>query len=307
VLQPKVLNMNELVGNSTNLLEGLIGEDIDLVFEPAADTGQVRADSGQLEQVIVNLAVNARDAMPEGGRLTIETASVVLDSDYATRHIDVTPGAYVMLAVSDTGRGMDRALQARIFEPFFTTKGPGKGTGLGLASVYGIVKQSGGHIRVYSEPGMGTVFRIYLPRTDAAPEPAAASGTTGALPRGTETVLLVEDDEEVRSFARDLLEQLGYTVLEALSAADALLIAERHTGLLSLLLTDVVMPGMGGQALALRIAEVRPETRTVFMSGYTDDTIVRHGVLELGIDFLAKPLTTDGLAGKVREVLDRPV
>jgi PAS domain S-box-containing protein len=305
VLQPKVVDLNELVGHSTSLLKRLIGENIELVFVPRADVGRVRVDPGQLEQVIVNLAVNARDAMPEGGRLTVETANVALPAEYAALRVDVDPGYYVMLAVSDTGVGMDRAVQARIFEPFFTTKGPGHGTGLGLATVYGIVKQSGGHIRVYSEPGRGTAFKIYLPRTDAPPEPASAAAPS-ALPRGTETVLLVEDEKEVRGLAREVLEGLGYTVLEAAVPGDASLIAERHVGLIELLLTDVVMPGMSGRALASRVAAERPETKVLFMSGYTDDAIVRHGVLEPGTSFLEKPFTPQALAMKVREALDRP-
>ncbi len=304
VLQPRVVNPGDLVRGSTNLLKRLIGEDIDLVFVPAPDVGRVRVDPGQLEQVIVNLAVNSRDAMPMGGRLTIETSNVTLDPAYAARHVGVTPGRYVMLAVSDSGEGMDAATRARIFEPFFTTKGPGKGTGLGLATVYGIVKQSGGHVRVYSEVGAGTVFRIYLPRTDAVVE--AQESDDVAIPRGIETVLLVEDEEDVRDVAREVLEQLGYQVLEATSADDAILIAQRHMGIINLLLTDVVMPRMSGRVLAEMIAAERAETKVLFMSGYTDDAIVRHGVLEAGTQFLEKPFTPQALAFKIRAVLDRP-
>ena len=303
VLQPRVVDPNTLVGNSTNLLQRIIGEDIELVFVPASDVGRVRVDPGQLEQVIVNLAVNARDAMLGGGQLTIGTSNVALDAGYAGRHVGVTPGPYVMLAVSDDGVGMDAATQARIFEPFFTTKGPGKGTGLGLATVYGIVKQSGGHIRVYSEPGVGTVFKIYLPRTDAAPEAEPSGDTT--LPHGTETILVVEDEEEVRRLAREVLERLGYTILEAMNAIEAVLIAEQHAGLIDLLLTDVVMPRMGGGALAEAVTAARPETKILFTSGYTDDAIVRHGVLEAGVQLLEKPFTPDALADNVRAVLDR--
>ena len=305
VLQPRVIELNALVGESTNLLKRLIGEDIELTFVPGVDCGRVRVDPVQLEQVIVNLAVNARDAMPEGGRLTIATANVALGADSAALRAGVAPGPYVMLAVSDTGAGMDRAVQARIFEPFFTTKEPGKGTGLGLATVYGIVTQSGGHVRVYSELGLGTTFRIYLPWTNAPPELTSVSALP-ALPRGTETVLLVEDEHEVRAIAREVLEELGYTVLEAAVPADALLIAERHAGIIGLLLTDVVMPGMSGRALASKIAGARPETKVLFMSGYTDDAIVRHGVLEPGTSFLEKPFTPLAFALKVREALDRP-
>jgi PAS domain S-box-containing protein len=303
VLQPRVVEPNGVVSNSTNLLKRLIGEDIELVFVPTADLGRVRVDAGQLEQVIVNLAVNARDAMPDGGSLTIETSNVTLAAAYAGRHVGVTPGPYVMLAVSDTGAGMDAATQARIFEPFFTTKGPGKGTGLGLATVYGIVKQSGGHLRVYSEPGVGSVFKVYLPRTDAAPDAEPLRDTT--LPHGTETILLVEDETEVRNLAREVLERLGYSVLEASNPTEAVLISGRHVGLIDLLLTDVVMPRMGGGALAEAVTAARPETKILFMSGYTDDAIVRHGVLEAGVQMLEKPFTPETLAAKVRSVLDR--
>jgi two-component system, cell cycle sensor histidine kinase and response regulator CckA len=302
LLQPRVVDPNDLIQNASSLLKRLIGEDIELVCVPAADLGRVHVDPGQLEQVIVNLVVNARDAMPHGGRVTIETANVVLDAGYAAQHVGVAPGPYVQLAVSDTGFGMDRATQARIFEPFFTTKGPGKGTGLGLATVYGIVKQSGGHIRVYSEPGAGTVFRIYLPRTDAVVDTQASVDAT--LPQGQETVLLVEDEAEVRHFAREVLERAGYTVLEATSVDDAILISERHLGLINVLLTDVVMPGMSGRALGEIIATSRPEAKVLYMSGYTDDAMIRHGVLQAGIQFLEKPFTPQALAVKLREVLD---
>jgi len=306
ILQPKVFALNELVAASTSLLQRLIGEDIELTFAAAPDAGRVRADPGQVEQVIVNLVVNARDAMPRGGRLTVETANADLDDAYAARHVGVTPGAHVMLAVSDTGIGMSPEVQARIFEPFFTTKGPGKGTGLGLATVYGIVKQTGGHVRVFSEPGAGTTFRIYLPRTDAAVEPAGRTEAAEAG-RGTETVLLVEDESEVRVLAREVLERAGYTVLEARAPADAILIAERHVGIIDVLLTDVVMPGMSGRTLADVIAAERPETRVVFMSGYTDDAIVHHGVLDPGVNFVEKPFAPRELTAKIREALgDRP-
>ncbi len=303
VLQPKVVAINELVSRSMELLTRLIGEDIDLAFVPAPEAGRVHVDRGQLEQVIVNLVVNARDAMPDGGRLTIETANTALDAGYASHHVDVTPGRYVMLVVSDTGTGMSAEVQARIFEPFFTTKEPGKGTGLGLATVYGIVKQSGGHVRVYSEPGTGTTFKIYLPRTDAATQEERAPAV-GAAPHGTETVLLVEDEADVRSLAREILEGFGYAVLEAGSPTEAIVIAERHAGTIDLLLTDVIMPRMSGRALAAAIAVSRPETRILFISGYADDAIIRHGVLEPGMHFLEKPFTPHTLAVKVRAVLD---
>jgi CheY-like chemotaxis protein len=243
--------------------------------------------------------------MPDGGRITIETAGVELDADYAARRIDVVLGAYAVLAVTDTGVGMSRETQARIFEPFFTTKGPGKGTGLGLATVYGIVKQSGGHIRVYSEVGVGTSFKIYLPCTDE-PAEREPSRSAAELPRGTETVLLVEDEAEVRGVAHEILERLGYTVLEASVPTDAMLIAQRHVGIIDLLLTDVIMPRMSGRALAEAVATERPETKVLFMSGYTDDAIVRHGVLEPGTHFIEKPFTAPTLATKIREVLDQP-
>jgi two-component system cell cycle sensor histidine kinase/response regulator CckA len=305
VLQPKVVALDELITGATDLLKRLIGEHIDLTFEPGADVGRVRVDPGQLEQVIVNLAVNARDVMPEGGLLTLETANVELDAAYAARHVDVVAGSYVMLAVSDTGMGMSHEIQARIFEPFFTTKGPGKGTGLGLSTVYGIVKQSGGHIRVDSEPGAGTTFKVYLPRTDAVPE-ASAARTSDALPHGTETVLLVEDEAEVRGVTKEVLEGFGYTVLEAAQASDAMLIARRHVGMIDLLLTDVVMPRMSGRALAEAVAAERPETKILFMSGYTDDAIILHRVMEPGMHFLEKPFSPAAVARKVREVLDAP-
>jgi len=303
LLQPRVVEPNDLVRNATNLLTRLIGEDIKLVFVPGPDLGRVRVDPGQFEQVIVNIAVNARDAMPQGGRLTVETSNVVLDAGYAAHHVGVEPGPYVIVAVSDTGVGMDLATQARIFEPFFTTKEPGKGTGLGLATVYGIVKQSGGHIRVDSEPGAGTTFRIYLPRTDAVLEETASAD--GRLPQGRDTILIVEDEEEVRLFTREVLERAGYTVLEATDGDDAIRISRRHSGAIDMLLTDVVMPQMSGRDLAAAIAVARPETKILFMSGYTDDAIVRHGVLEAGSQFIEKPFSPQALTVKVREVLDR--
>ena len=304
VLQPKVITPNTLIESLITLLKRIIGENIELQFVPAPAPGRIQVDPSQLEQVIVNLAVNARDAMPDGGRLTIETADAELDVEYAARHVNVKAGPYVVLAVSDTGTGMSSEIKARIFEPFYTTKGPGRGTGLGLSTVYGIVKQSGGYIRVYSEPGAGTTFKIYFPHTDAAPE-ATQPATPTSLPRGTETVLLVEDEADVRELTRELLERLGYTVLEASRPTDARQIARQHVGLIDLLLTDVIMPRMSGRTLAETIAAERPEAKILFMSGYTDDAIVRHGVLEPDTDFLQKPFTAQALATKVREILDR--
>jgi signal transduction histidine kinase/ActR/RegA family two-component response regulator len=304
VLEPVVLDLNTVATEMKDMLGRLIGEDIALLTTPSPGLGRVKADRGQIEQVLMNLAVNARDAMPQGGRLILETAEVELDEEYARRHVGARPGPHVMLAVSDTGTGIPREIRSQIFEPFFTTKEPGKGTGLGLATVYGIVKQSGGYIEVESEPGRGTTFRIYLPRFDApsaagdrGPRPAAATG-------GTETILLVEDEEGVRELARDILRANGYTVLEARNGPEALLICERHQGPLDLLLTDVVMPRMSGRELAERLAPLRPDLRVLYMSGYTDDAVIRHGVLGAGTAFLQKPFTPAVLVQRVRETLD---
>ncbi|HYL56326.1 MAG TPA: PAS domain S-box protein [Gemmatimonadales bacterium] len=303
VLEPIVLNLNDLLEDFEKMLRRVIGEDIDLRLSRAKELGNVRADPGQVQQVLMNLVVNARDAMPTGGTLTIETANAELAEDYVESHRPVAPGSYVVLAVTDTGVGMDPEIQARIFEPFFTTKEKGKGTGLGLSTVYGIVKQSSGYVWVYSEPGRGTTFKIYLPQVDAPARAPGAPRETGRL-AGTETVLLAEDDDMLRPLARELLTRLGYAVLEAGNAQEALELARKHEGPIHLLVADVVMPGPSGRELARRLATTRPETRVLYVSGYTDDAIVHHGMLEAGLNFLQKPFTPTTLARKVRDVLD---
>jgi PAS domain S-box-containing protein len=303
VLKPQVLDLNEVVARSERMIQRLIGEDVDLVSNTRSGLGHIVADSGQIEQIILNLAVNARDAMPHGGKLTIETANVELDENYARTHAEVVPGRYVLLAVSDTGHGMDADTQARIFEPFFTTKELGKGTGLGLSTVFGIVKQSGGHIWLYSEPGQGATFKIYLPRVDEDATPTGEIEAASSL-NGLETILLVEDDEMVREFALAALQSYGYTVLAASSAATALELSRQHVGSISLVVTDVVMPGINGRNLGEQLTQLRPEMKVLYISGYTDNAIVHHGVLDAETAFLQKPFTPVALARKVREVLD---
>jgi CheY-like chemotaxis protein len=305
---PKILDLNLVITDIEKMLRRVIGEDIELVTVLADRLGQVKADPGKIGQVIMNLVVNARDAMPQGGKLTVETANIEVDKSDACRHFDLEPGSYVMLTVSDTGVGMDEQTQAHIFEPFFTTKKQGKGTGLGLAIVYGIVKQSNGHIWVYSEPGQGTVFKVYLPRLDkgAHESEQPASSDQAKPPDGVETVLLVEDEETVRSLARQVLEEKGYTVLEARHGPEAISLCEHYHGPLQLLVTDVVMPHMSGRELAQHLLQLRPELKVLYISGYTDEAIVHHGILEAGLFFLQKPFTPNALAGKVREVLDAP-
>ena len=307
ILQPQVIDLNHIVVELSKMLQRLIGEDIDLLMGLEADLGKVKADPNQLEQVLMNLCVNARDAMPKGGKLTIETSNVQLGEEFAGQHLSAPPGDYVMLAVSDTGCGMDALTQARIFEPFFTTKEVGKGTGLGLATVYGIVKQSGGSVWVYSEVGRGSTFKIYFPSVEGNVERIKVDTEVFELAAGVETVLLVEDEEVVREMAMEILRECGYHVLQAEDGPDALHLARQHPGEIHLMLTDVVMPRMSGRELAEQLTPLRPDMRVLYMSGYTDDAIVHHGVLDEGTAFIGKPFSMQALARKVRETLDAPV
>jgi PAS domain S-box-containing protein len=312
MLAPRIVNLNDVATENIKMLTRMIGEDIDLVMVPSPNLWPVRADAGQIEQVIMNLAVNARDAMPSGGKLTIETSNVALDEDYARFHAPLRPGDYVMIAISDTGAGMDSDTQSHIFEPFFTTKGT-KGTGLGLSTVYGIIKQSGGYIWVYSEVGRGTTFKIYLPRIASTGETAAQVAAPGFsnndvrnnnVEPGTETILLVEDEANLRYLARQYLEKQGYKVIEAADGAVAMQIAVAHEKIIHLLLTDVIMPGMNGRELAQRISEIRPNVKILYMSGYTENVIGHNGMLDAGVRLLQKPFNLRDLKSKVREVLD---
>ena len=306
VLEPMVLNLNDWVSDTMNMLEQSLGEDIEIATVLNPELGAVKADPAQMEQIIMNLAINARDAMPTGGKLTIETANAELDEKYAQqRHVVAQPGPYVMLAVSDTGIGMDADLLSRIFEPFFTTKDKFKGTGLGLSTVYGIVKQSGGYVWVYSELNKGTTFKIYLPRVDQAAEEVRARAARAVPPQGTETILVLEDEASLRELVCEWLQGIGYTVLEAKSGADALAIAGKYNESIHLLLTDVVMPGMSGREAAERLASLCPKMNVLYISGYTDDAIVHHGILNPGVAFLQKPFTREALAQKVRGLLDQ--
>jgi PAS domain S-box-containing protein len=302
VMQPRVIHVNTVIAQTEKMLLRLIGEDVELIFGLAPDAGNIKADPGHVEQAIVNLAVNARDAMPLGGRLNIETANVHLDENYARTHMGVTPGEFVMIAVSDTGTGMDAETRRRIFEPFFTTKEKGKGTGLGLATVYGIVKQTGGDIWVYSEPMRGTTFKLYFPRVAEA---AVEAGGSEAAPAGgaTETILVVEDEKAVRELTVRMLERLGYQILTAASGAEAIEISRSHPGTIHLLLTDVVMPNMSGRQLADELAVSRPGMKVLYLSGYTENTVVHHGVLDANVEFLPKPFSREVLSRKLREIL----
>jgi signal transduction histidine kinase/CheY-like chemotaxis protein len=305
VLQPKVLDLNAVVTDIDKMLARLIGEDIEMIAFPDPKLGRVKADPGQIEQVIMNLVINARDAMPQGGKLIIQTSNVILEDSYTgKRNLNLKPGPYVMLAVTDTGYGIDQKILPHIFEPFFTTKEQGKGTGLGLSTVYGIINQSGGDIWVETDTGRGTTFKIYLPRVDNPAEEQQASESRESLLSVSETVLLVEDEDVVRKLVREILEMNGYNVLQAANGREALPICEQHAGPIHLMLTDVVMPQMGGRELAERVASLRPDMKVLFMSGYTDDAIVHHGVLDSGIAFIQKPFTPDSLARKVRDMLD---
>ena len=307
VLEPKVLNLNAIVTDIEKMLRRLIGEDVELQSKLDPALGSVKADPGQIEQIIVNLAVNARDAMPQGGKLFIETCTEELDEEYARRHPPCTPGRYVLLSVTDTGIGMDPETQAHIFEPFFTTKELGKGTGLGLSTVYGIVKQSGGYIWVYSEPGHGAMFKIYLPQVGEPAQAIHPSEPASAQLLGSETILVVEDEESLRTLTHTLLEHRGYTVLDAKEGTHAFQVAQQHSGPIHLLLTDVVMPGMDGPKVAAQITQLHPETKVLYMSGYTGFSATGSGLLEVGMHLLQKPFTRDALLRKVREVLESQV
>jgi nitrogen-specific signal transduction histidine kinase len=305
-MEMKVIDLNMLITDLGKMLRRVIGEDIELVTILAEDLGRIKADPGQIEQVILNLAVNARDAMSEGGKLIIKTQNVEIDEDYVWAHVGVTSGSYAMLSITDTGCGMTPEVKDHLFEPFFTTKEVGKGTGLGLSTVYGIVKQSRGNIWAYSEPGRGTTFKIYLPWVDEPLKERSTRVLGEESPRGHETVLTVEDEEEVRKLAVQMLIRQGYAVFEASHGEEAMRVARDHAQEgIDLLLTDVVMPGMSGRELAEKLGSLLPKMKVLYMSGYTDDAIVHHGVLEEGVNYLPKPFTLDSLARKIREVLDQ--
>jgi PAS domain S-box-containing protein len=306
-LQPETLDLNRVIADMEGIFHHLMGEDVETHIVPAPGLHAVMADAGQIEQVIMNLAINARDAMPRGGKLTLETANVTFDEQSVGRYSELEPGDYVMLAITDTGTGMSEKVKARLFEPFFTTKDVGQGTGLGLSTCYGIIKQSGGHISVYSELAIGTTFKIYLPQIEAQAKIPVRRLDSPDLPRGTETILLVEDDPALREMAAALLSRLGYTVLEAANGIEALSPKQqRDIGHIDLLFTDVVMPHMSGKELSERVQALYPHTRVLFTSAYTENAIVHQGVLNKGVALLQKPFTPSALAHKLREVLDQP-
>ncbi len=307
IMKPKVLDFNELITESEKMLKRLIGEDIELVKILDPELGNIQADPGQMEQVFMNLAVNARDAMPEGGKITIETRNILLDDDYCTLHPEVKPGNYVRFSITDTGMGMDKHVQSQIFEPFFTTKGKGKGTGLGLSTLYGIIKQSNGYIYVYSEPGEGTTFKIYLPMVTGKVESRRREQLSEENLSGTETILVAEDEEEVRQLVRKTLQEKGYTVIAAPHGEEAVQLFNSYNGKIDLILTDVVMPKMSGRELANRIRSAHPDMNILFMSGYTDNAIVNHGILDKETNFIQKPFTPKSLLNKIRTVLENPV
>jgi PAS domain S-box-containing protein len=306
ILYPVILDLNEAISDTIKLLQRVIGENIQLSTTLNPQVGRVKVDPGQLSQILMNLAVNARDSMPQGGKLTIETANVFLDPDYVRQHVGVLPGAYTMLAVSDTGIGMSDETKEHIFDPFFTTKEVGQGTGLGLATVYGIVKQSGGSIGVHSKEGVGTTFKIYLPRVTEQVTEIKTEKSFTEMPKGTETILLVEDEEIVRKLTVKILEECGYTVIEAANGVKALVLCDKGEYQYDLLMTDVVMPEMGGRELSEKLKERLPNLRVLFTSGYTDDAVVRHGVIEVNTNFIQKPFSAEALADKIREILDNP-
>ena len=309
VVELQVIDLNSLLVNIDMMLQRLIGEDVELVILPSENLGAVKVDPTQIEQVVVNLAVNARDAMPEGGTLIVETSNIEFGEEELNNHPDMAAGPYVMFAVSDTGHGMSEAVKAHLFEPFYTPKEKGKGTGLGLSTCYGIIAQNKGYIWVYSEIGSGTTFKIYLPSSDVMPQGTERpSGVkSNELPRGSETVLLVEDEEQVRVLAARVLRQQGYTVLQASNGVEALSIASRHAdGEIDLLLTDVVMPLIGGRELSIKLRDIHPNVRVIYTSGYTDEAVIRHGMLKPGTDFVQKPYSLAGLTQKIRSVLDEP-
>jgi CheY-like chemotaxis protein len=303
VAEPRVISLNDVVADARKMLSRLIGDDVEIVTNLDAGAGSVVADSSQINQVLMNLAINARDAMPGGGRIIVETSNTDLDEGYAAQHAGVEAGPYVLLSIADTGAGMTPEVVQHIFDPFFTTKEIGMGTGLGLSTVYGIVRQAGGWIWVYSEPGRGSTFKIYLPRAGAAPEPPAAPVSAAESPRGTETVLVVEDQPEVRKLTLAMLESQGYRLLEAASGSEALSLCQRYPERIHLLITDVVMPGMTGRELAMRLVALRPSLKTLYTSGHGVTAIAHEGVLDAGAIYLSKPFSPAQLAAKVREVL----